>query len=99
MMPQQPHALVSAWRRGQAGWPTGFVIVQVPNAPLLVALAGSVVAGVTEGRTAGSAEATGRLALGVFAYLELTHGANWLRRALGAAVAVWLVVRLGDGPR
>jgi hypothetical protein len=101
MTRQQPHegllaAFVAAWRRGQAGWPTGFVIVQVPNAPLLVALAGSVVAGVTDGRAAGSAEATGRLALGVFAYLEITHGANWLRRALGAAVAVWLVIKLGD---
>jgi hypothetical protein len=87
--------LASAWRRGQIGWPTGFVIVQVPNAPLLVALAGSAIAAVAEGRTASSAGATGRLALGVFAYLELAHGANWLRRAVGAAVAVWLVIKLG----
>jgi hypothetical protein len=50
---------------------------------------------VTDGRAAGSAEATARLALGVFAYLEITHGANWLRRALGGAVAVWLVIKLG----
>ena len=88
-------SFVAAWRRGQAGWPTGFVIVQVPNAPLLVALAGSVVARATERRAAGSAKAIGRLALGVFAYLEITHGANWLRRALGVAVAVWLVIKLG----
>jgi hypothetical protein len=30
-----------------------------------------------------------------FASLELAHGANWLRRAVGAAVAVWLVIKLG----
>ena len=27
------------WRRGQHGWPERFPLVQVPNAPLLVALA------------------------------------------------------------
>jgi hypothetical protein len=87
--------MASAWRRGQAGWPTGYVIVQIPNAPLLIALAGSVVAGVTEGRAEVLAQATGRLALGVFAYLEITQGANRVRRALGAAVAVWLVFEVG----
>lgn len=77
------------------GWPRRFVIAQFPNAPLLVALAASVVASLTAGRVAGTAEAISRLALGVFAYLELVDGVNWFRRVLGAAVAVWLVVRLG----
>ena len=87
--------LAAAWRRGQEGWPRGFVIAQFPNPPLLVALAGSGVAAVTEGRTASTAEAVSRLALGVFAYLEVTDGANWFRRSLGAGVGVYLVVTLG----
>lgn len=94
-----PAPLAAAWRRGQAGWPSAFVVVQVPNLPLLVALAASVVARLTSGLAAGYAEAVGRLAFGVFAYLELTDGANWFRRLLGAAVAAWLVVRLGHDLR
>lgn len=35
------------------------------------------------------------LSLGVWAYLELTAGANWFRRLLGAGFLVYLVVRLG----
>jgi hypothetical protein len=87
--------IAAAWRRGQEGWPSRFVLVQFPNAPLLVALAGSVVAGAADGRAADYADAAGRLGLAVFAYLELTDGANWFRRLLGAGVMVQLVVTLG----
>jgi hypothetical protein len=87
--------VASAWRRGQEGWPSRFVLVQFPNVPLIVALAGSVLAGALDGRPGDDADALGRIALGVFAYLELTDGANWFRRLLGAAVLVELVVTLG----
>jgi hypothetical protein len=87
--------IAAAWRRGQEGWPARFVLVQLPNAPLIVALAGSVVAGLADGRTADYANAVSRLALAVFAYLELTDGANWFRRLLGAGVLVQLVITLG----
>ena len=87
------------WRRGQAGWPSRFVLVQLPNLPLLVALLAGVVGGLTRGATATYADAIGRLALGVFAYLELTDGANWLRRLLGAAILAYLVYTLGHALR
>lgn len=87
--------IAAAWRRGQEGWPTRFVLVQLPNLPLIVALAGSVVAGLAGGRTANYSEAVSRIGLAVFGYLELTDGANWFRRLLGAAVLVQLVVALG----
>lgn len=86
--------IAAAWRRAQAGWPSRFVIAQFPNPPLIVALAGSVVAALTDGATADYANAVSRLGLAVFAYLELTDGANWFRRLLGAAVLVQLVVTL-----
>lgn len=83
-----------AWRRGQAGWPSRFVVVQFPNAPLIVALAGSATSRLTDGRTSDYAEAVGRVGLAVFAYLELTDGANWLRRLLGVVVLASLVATL-----
>jgi hypothetical protein len=87
--------IAAAWRRGQAGWPSRFVLVQFPNLPLIVALAASVAAGLADDGAAHYAEAVNRLGLAVFAYLELTDGVNWFRRALGAGVLVWLVITLG----
>jgi hypothetical protein len=83
------------WKRGQQGWPRRFVLVQFPNVPLLIALAGVVVAAVATGRTADYADAVARIGLGIFAYLELTDGANWFRRLLGAAVLGYVVIKLG----
>lgn len=87
--------IAAAWRRGQEGWPSRFVLVQFPNLPLIVSLTGSVVARLADGRAADYADATSRLGLAVFAYLELTDGANWFRRVLGGGVLVWLVMTLG----
>jgi hypothetical protein len=86
--------LPGAWRRGQQGWPRRFVLVQFPNPPLIVALAGALVAALAGGRTADYARAVGHIGLAVFAYLELTDGVNWFRRLLGAAVLVSLVMTL-----
>jgi hypothetical protein len=85
------------WRRGQAGWPRAFPIVQLPNRPLLLAFAGRAVAAATDGpvRTAGRAAAT--VGLGVWAWEETTDGANWLRRAIGAGALAWLIARLRAG--
>lgn len=87
------------WRRGQEGWPRRFVLVQLPNLPLLVALAAGVVGRLVHGEAAAYVDAIGRLALAVFAYMELTDGANWLRRLLGAAVLAYLVYTLGHALR
>lgn len=86
--------LREAWDRGQAGWPQRFVIAQFPNPPLIIAMLASLAARPLDGDAADVAVAVSRLGFAVFAYLEITDGANWFRRALGAAVAVWLVIGL-----
>jgi hypothetical protein len=83
------------WRRGQRGWPESFPLAQFPNAPLLVALGGSLVAALTEGSVHAYAHAVFYVGLTVWAWEELTAGVNWFRRALGAAGLVY-VVRVGE---
>lgn len=85
-----------AWRRGQKGWPRRFVLVQFPNPPLILALTGLAAAAFTNGTASSYAEAVGRIGLAVFGYLELTAGANWLRRVIGAGVLVALVHALAQ---
>lgn len=84
-----------AWlARAQHGWPASFPVAQFPNAPLAVALGASLVGRLTHGRTDDYATAVFHVALTVWAYLELTRGANWVRRALGLAGLAYVVVRL-----
>jgi hypothetical protein len=85
---------VQLWRRGQLGWPRSFPIVQIPNPPLLLALAASRVATVTDGGTRRAARLSSTLGLGVWAWRETTDGVNWLRRLLGAVGLVLVAVRL-----
>ena len=72
--------LAELWRRGQRGWPSRFVLVQFPNAPLLVGLLG-VVLGVDWLATVG---------LCVWALMELIGGVNWFRRVLGLTLLLVL---------
>ncbi len=74
--------------------PGGFVLAQWPNPPLWVALAGGLVGRLTDGRVHDVATAVFFMGLTVWAYLELTDGVNWFRRALGAAGLVYLLVRI-----
>ncbi len=74
------------WRRGQAGWPRRFPLVQLPNPPLLIALAGRRL----EARAPAAGRATFAVAFGVWAWQEAAAGANWLRRALGVGALAWL---------
>jgi hypothetical protein len=83
------------WRRGQHGWPAGFPVVQFPNAPLLVALTGWLVAALTGGSAHAYARATFYTGLAAWAWLELADGANWFRRALGAGGLVYVVLKVG----
>ena len=76
------------------GWPARYPIVQFPNAPLLVALAAAVAGRLTGGDAHRVAQAAFYLALAIWAYEELSDGVNAVRRGLGAAVLVYLVVRL-----
>jgi hypothetical protein len=82
------------WQRAQRGWPAGFPLVQFPNAPLIVALGAVLVAALTTGTLHDYARATFYAAVAAWAWLELTAGANWFRRALGAAAFVYVVAKV-----
>ena len=86
----------SSWVRGQRGWPARYPLVQFPNAPLVVSLAASLVHAVTDDDTADYANAVSRLALGVWAWLELADGDNGYRRVLGAVVFVLITRSLAQ---
>jgi hypothetical protein len=83
------------WRRGQRGWPASFPVVQFPNAPLLVALGGWLVAALTGGSVHSYARAVLYVGLTAWAWEELTDGVNWVRRGLGIAGLVYVIVKVG----
>jgi len=90
-----PRARQRGWTRFlRAGWPAAFPIVQFPNLPLLVALAATVVARLTDDSVHDYAYAIASVGFAAWAYLELSDGVNWLRRLLGLAGLVWVVMRL-----
>ena len=85
----------SSWQGArQAGWPRRFVLVQTPNAPLIVALVASLVHRLGHGWTAAYASSAFYVALGIWAYGEALRGVNWFRRLLGLAFLVYILVRL-----
>ena len=88
-------AFTSGWRRGQRGWPASFPLVQLPNAPLLVALAAWLVGALTDGKVHAYARAAFYAGLAAWAWEELAGGVNWVRRSLGAAGLVYVVVKVG----
>jgi len=90
---------VELWRRGQEGWPRRFPIVQLPNRALLLSLAASRVATVTEGRSRRAAHLSSTLGLGVWAWGETTHGTNWVRRMFGAGALLAVAARLAGALR
>lgn len=83
------------WRRGQHGWPASYPVVQLPNAPLLVALGGWLVAALADGSAHAYGRATFYTGLAAWAWEELADGANVLRRAFGAAGLGYVVVSVG----
>jgi hypothetical protein len=88
--------LADRWQRGQHGWPASFPIAQFPNAPLLGAFGGWLVAVLTEGAVHDYARAVFYVGLAAWAWGELSDGANWVRWALGAAGLVYVVVKAGE---
>lgn len=84
------------WRRGQRGWPASFPLAQFPNAPLLVAAGGWAVAAATDDQVHAYARAVFYAGLTAWAWEELTDGANWFRRSLGAAGLVYVVAKVGQ---
>jgi hypothetical protein len=84
-----------SWRRGKRGWPASFPVAQLPNAPLLVALGGLLVAAATHGFVHAYARSLFYAGLAAWAWEEMVSGANWVRRALGAAGFIYVVAKLG----
>lgn len=89
-----PDRARALWRRGQAGWPRRFPIVQFPNPPLLLAFAGSALAAVADGTPAELGRRAGTVGLGLWAWEEATDGVNWFRRLLGLAGLARIAVAL-----
>ena len=89
-------AVAELWRRGQRGWPAASPVVQAPNPPLLVAFAGLIVAALSTGSVEAFAHAVFYAGLSVWAWLELTDGANLFRRVMGLAGLVYVVVKVGQ---
>jgi hypothetical protein len=87
--------LRALWRQGQHGWPPSFPVAQFPNAPLLGALGGWLVAELTDGSVHDAGRAVFYAGLSAWAWEELAGGVNWVRRALGAGGLVYVVVKLG----
>jgi hypothetical protein len=82
-------------RRGQRGWPASFPLAQLPNTPLLIALGGWLLAGLTGGSLHAYARATFYAGLAAWAWGELAGGANWVRRGLGVGGLVYVVGKVG----
>jgi hypothetical protein len=88
--------IAELWRRGQVGWPRRFPIVQFPNPPLILALAGWGLGAATGGTAHDVGRAVFTLGLAVWALEEAVGGVNWFRRLLGVGVLVWIVAGLAS---
>jgi hypothetical protein len=82
--------------RARRGWPAGYPVAQFPNAPLLVALAGWLVASLTDGSVHAYARGVFYAGFAAWAWGELASGVNLVRRAIGAAGLVYVVVKVGQ---
>jgi len=87
------------WQRGQHGWPARFPLVQLPNLPLLAALAGWLVAALTDGLVHDVARATFLTGLAAWAWQEIQDGVNWARRAIGAAGLIFVIATIAQALR
>jgi hypothetical protein len=88
--------LGDAWARGQRGWPERYPIAQLPNAPLIVALGGWVVAELADGSAGRYGRAVFYAGLAAWGWEELSDGANLVRRTVGAAGLVYVVVKVAE---
>lgn len=88
--------LKDAWRRAQRGWPARYPIAQMPNAPLVVALSGWLVAELVDGSPQPYARAVFYVGISAWGWGELTGGLSSFRRALGAAALTYVVVEVAS---
>ena len=87
------------WRRGQHGWPARYPLVQLPNLPLLAALAGWLVAALTDGPVHDYARATSTPVSPHGHGRRLEDGDNLARRVIGAAGIVYVIVKIAEAIR
>ncbi len=71
-----------------------FVIFQLPNKPLIIALLAVAAGWFASGITQTVLHLIFVLAIGYWAYLEITSGVNWFRRLLGGVVALYVLYGL-----
>lgn len=76
--------------------PRRFPIFQFPNPPLITVMLAALCARAARGRNAAAAGLVEQLALLVWAYQEVTAGANWFRRLLGLAGGAVGTLRLAN---
>jgi hypothetical protein len=87
------------WQRGQHGWPASYPIVMFPNVPLLAAMLAYAGSTLASGDVANVLTAISRVALAVWAYLELTDGGNAVRRVLGLGFLAYVISTLATAQR
>jgi hypothetical protein len=73
--------------------------VQLPNLPLLAALAAWLVAALTDGLVHDCARATFYTGLAAWAWTEFEDGVNWARRAMGAARLIFVIAKIAEALR
>ena len=88
------NALVAYKRLTSTGWPRSFPVAQFPNPPLLLALAGWLLARFSSGSAYSAGRGVFYVGLSVWAWEELTSGVNWFRRLIGLGGLVWIVSQL-----
>jgi hypothetical protein len=77
--------------------PRDFQIAQFPNPPMILSLAARVVARTEHGSIGHGAQVVSDLALLVWAYEEVTDGANWVRRLFGVGGGAYAIRSLIRG--
>lgn len=85
----------TTWQRVQRGWPASFPLVQFPNPPLLAAFTAWIVAALTSGDVHDYARAAFYVGLSAWAWLEVSDGANWVRRLMGAGGLIYVIAQIG----
>jgi hypothetical protein len=87
---------MTTWQRLQQGWPASFPLAQFPNPPLIAAFVAWIIAALTRGDVHDHARAVFYVGLSVWAWLEVSDGANWVRRAFGIIGMVYVVVEIAS---